>query len=224
MAPARKSNNPPNDQDAHTPLSVLVVDDERNIRRALGLVLRGEGYDMSEAETAEAAAEALATSTTPVDLILLDLMLPGMSGLEWLEKLKKNELYRHIPVIVISGHARGEDAAQAIKLGATDFFEKPLNRERILLSVRKALESVGMVRQLAELNAQLGARQEMIGDTEVMQRLYREVERVAPTKATVLITGPSGTGKELISRAIHRLSTRSTKPFLKVNCAAMPHD
>ena len=202
----------------------MVVDDEKNIRRALGMILEAEGYLLEEAETAEAAQLVLQKAQAPVDLLILDLMLPKMSGLEWLAKLKDNGLYRHIPVIVISGHASSEESAQAIKLGAVDFFEKPLNRERVLVSVEKALENAGLMRQLASLSAALGQRNEMIGATPVMHGLYRDIERVAPTKANVLITGPSGTGKELVSRAIHRLSTRADKPFVKVNCAAIPRE
>jgi two-component system nitrogen regulation response regulator NtrX len=210
--------------DSAPPRTVMVVDDARNIRRALGLILESEGYQMVEAGTAEEAAETLARAASPVDLVVLDLMLPKMSGLQWLERLKRDGLYRHIPVIVISGHASSEEAAQAIKLGAVDFFEKPLNRERVLLSVVKALENAGLVRQLASLSAQLETRHEMIGNTPIMGQLYSNVERVAPTKANVLIMGPSGTGKELVSRAIHRLSTRADKPFVKVNCAAFPRE
>ncbi len=215
---------PPPDPDIAPARTVMVVDDEKNIRRALGMILEAEGYAMEEAETAETAQRTLQRSQTPVDLLILDLMLPKMSGLELLQWLKDNPLYRHIPVIVISGHASSEESAQAIKLGAVDFFEKPLNRERVLMCVDKALENAGLMRQLASLAAALGQRHEMIGSTAVMQRLYRDIERVAPTKAMVLITGPSGTGKELISRAVHRLSTRADKPFIKVNCAAIPRE
>jgi DNA-binding NtrC family response regulator len=204
--------------------TILVVDDERNIRRALGMILQSEGYNLAEAETAEAAQIELSQAGRPVDLIVLDLMLPKKPGLSWLAELKADALYRHIPVIVISGHASSEESAQAIKLGAVDFFEKPLNRERVLVSVHKALENAGLVRQLMALSGELGSRHEMIGQSAAMQRLYRDIERVAPTKANVLITGPSGTGKELISRAIHRLSTRADKPFVKVNCAAIPRE
>ena len=212
------------DRDATTPFTVLVVDDEPNIRRTLGLILRGEGYAVVEAPTAAAATVALLGHSVPVDLVILDLLLPDTSGLAWLSRTRQDELCRHIPVIVISGHASGEEAAAAIKLGASDFFEKPLNRERVLHSVRRALDATTLSRRLAALSAERSAREEMIGDTVVMQRLYRDIQRVAPTKATVLVTGPSGTGKELIARAIHRLSPRAQKPFVKVNCAAMPRD
>ena len=224
LAAVTDQNPPEIAADTGAARSVLVVDDERNIRRALGMILESQGYNLMEASSAEQAQELLTTTHLPVDLVILDLMLPGISGLVWLERIKQEPLYRHIPVIVISGHASSEESARAIKLGATDFFEKPLNRERVLLSVRRALENAGLVRQLAVLSAQLQTRHEMIGSAPVMQRLYRDVERVAPTKANVLITGPSGTGKELVSRAIHRLGTRADKPFVKVNCAAIPRE
>ncbi|MSP24153.1 MAG: sigma-54-dependent Fis family transcriptional regulator [Myxococcales bacterium] len=205
-------------------LTVLVVDDERNIRRVLRLILEGAGYRVSEADSAEAAEETLATSSTPVDLVVLDLMLPKKGGLEWLAELRMNPLFSHIPVIVVSGHASSEESAQAIKLGATDFFEKPLARERVLLSVARALEGAVLQRQLTALRAQVGTHHHMIGSAPVMQRLYRDIERVARTKASVLITGPSGTGKELVSRAIAQMSPRADKPFVKVNCAAIPRE
>ncbi|HHH10502.1 MAG TPA: sigma-54-dependent Fis family transcriptional regulator, partial [Sorangium sp.] len=182
------------------------------------------GYQLCEAGSAEEAAQVLATANAPIDLIILDLMLPKMNGVTWLAGLKNDPLFRHIPVIVISGHASSEEAASAMKTGASDFFEKPLNRERVLVSVRKALDNAGMVRQLASLHAELQDRRAMLGTSPPMQQLHRQIERVAPTKANVLITGPSGTGKELVSRAIHQLSGRAEKPFVKVNCAAMPRE
>jgi DNA-binding NtrC family response regulator len=210
--------------DSSPTLAILVVDDERNIRRAVGMILEAKGHRVIEAATAEEADKALATASSPIDLIILDVMLPGKSGLEWLAERNKDELYPEVPVIVISGHASSEEAAKAIKLGATDFFEKPLNRERVLLSVSKALETAVLTRQLAQLRGEVGSRREMIGSSEAMRRLYRDLERVAPTKANVLITGPSGTGKELVSRAIHAHSTRRDNPFVKVNCAAIPRE
>lgn len=216
------ANPAPEGRDPGLSLKVLVVDDERNIRRALGLILDSEGYTTLEAETAERAREIVRTQ--PVDLVILDLMLPKMNGLTWLEQLKQDPLRRHIPVIVISGHASGEEAATAIKLGAIDFFEKPLQRERVRLSVRQALENASLVRQVHAMSRALGPHREMIGDSAAMQAVHRQIERVAPTKANVLITGPSGTGKELVSRLIHRLSTRRDEPFVKVNCAAIPRE
>jgi DNA-binding NtrC family response regulator len=204
--------------------TVLVVDDERNIRRTLELVLGGEGYAVAEAGSAEQALALLEGGETHVDLAILDLMLPGMSGLELLERIRQDDTIGELPVIVVSGHATVHDAVKAIKLGASDFFEKPLNRERILVSVKNALKTSRLAREVADLYAQMEARYEMIGQSAAMQRLYKEIDRVAPTKAGVLITGESGTGKELISRAIHRLSQRAKGPFVKVNCAAIPRE
>ncbi len=204
--------------------TILVVDDEKNIRRALQLVLEGDGYRVIAAENAEQGLEILSSPQTPVDLAIFDVKLPGLSGLEALERLKKDEATHDLPVIVISGHATVNDAVLAIKLGASDFFEKPLARERVLVSVHNVMESAQTKRALAEATAQQTQRYEMIGGSAAMQRLFHEIEKVAPTKAGVLITGESGTGKELISRAIHRLSPRADAPFVKVNCAAIPRE
>jgi two-component system, NtrC family, nitrogen regulation response regulator NtrX len=127
-------------------------------------------------------------------------------------------------VIVISGHASVHDAVAAIKLGAADFFEKPLARERVLVSVRNVLERAALRQRLSGLEAEASKRYEMIGAAPIMRKLFGEIDKVAPTKASVLITGESGTGKELISRAIHMLSPRKDAPFIKVNCAAIPRE
>jgi len=213
--------DPPGEAAAPT---ILVVDDERNIRRTLDMVLRGEGYQVVEAGSGEDALELLTHGGTPVELAILDLMLPGMNGLDLLERIRQDDATRELPVIVISGNATVHDAVKAIKLGAGDFFEKPLNRERILVSVRNALKTSRLAREVRDLQAEVQTRYEMIGQSAAMQRLFKEIDRVAPTKAGVLITGESGTGKELISRAIHRLSPRDKGPFVKVNCAAIPRE
>jgi two-component system nitrogen regulation response regulator NtrX len=207
-----------------SPKTVLVVDDEKNIRRTLQLVLEGEGYRVLGAETAEQALGILGSPDTPVDLAILDVQLPKMSGLEALERVRKDEAVKDTPIIVISGHASVADAVAAIKLGASDFFEKPLNRERVLVSVKNVLEADRTRRVLAEVSRHELQKYEMIGRAPSLRRLFHEIERVAPTKAGVLITGESGTGKELISRAIHRLSPRADGPFIKVNCAAIPRE
>jgi two-component system nitrogen regulation response regulator NtrX len=207
-----------------TTSTILIVDDEKNIRRTLQMVLEGEGYATLEAETAEQALTMLAAPQRPVDLAIFDVKLPAMSGLEALEKLRQDEALKAMPVIVISGHATVHDAVAAIKLGAADFFEKPLARERVLVSVRNVLERAALKQRLSGLEAEASKRYEMIGAAPPMRKLFGEIDKVAPTKAGVLITGESGTGKELISRAIHMLSPRKDAPFIKVNCAAIPRE
>src|SRR5260221_7853698 len=206
------------------PPRVLIVDDEKNIRRTLELVLRGEGYEVVEAQSAEEALQILANPHAPVDLAIFDVKLPGISGLEALERLRKDEPAKQVPIIVISGHATVHDAVTAIKFGAADFFEKPLNRDRVLVSVQNVIRTAKLSAAMAGLREEIEARYEMIGQSAPMGRLFKEIEKVAPTKAGVLITGQSGTGKELISRAIHVLSPRKDAPFIKVNCAAIPRE
>ena len=210
--------------DPPTAPNILVVDDEKNIRRTLDLVLAGEGFHVRCAESAEEALRIVDAGTEPVDLVLLDLKLPGMDGHACLERLRADESTRELPVVVMSGHASVNDAVRAIKLGASDFIEKPLLRERVLVSVRNALDAARARRALAEVAQEQLDKYEMVGRAAPMLKVFREIERVAPTRASVLITGESGTGKELISRAIHRLGPRSKGPFVKVNCAAIPRE
>lgn len=209
---------------AHVSPVVLVVDDEPNIRKTLSLVLEGAGYQVLLADSAQGALATLANPSQPVDLVILDIKLPGMSGLEALQRLRAEHRTNDLPVIVISGHATVQDAVDAIRLGATDFFEKPLNRDRILVSVDNCIRSARLGRTVEEMRAEIERRYQMTGTSELMQKLFTEIDKVAPTRATVLITGPSGTGKELVSRAIHRLSPRREAPFVKVNCAAIPRE
>ena len=209
---------------APTAKTILVVDDEKNIRRTLQLVLEGEGYKVIGAESAEDALAILASPNTPVDMAILDVKLPQMSGLEALERIRNEEATRDMPIIVISGHATVNDAVHAIKLGASDFFEKPLARERVLVSVKNVLETALAKRALAEVSREQLAKYEMIGHSAPVKKIFHEIEKVAPTRAGVLITGESGTGKELIARAIHRLSPRRDEAFVKVNCAAIPRE
>ncbi len=204
--------------------TVLVVDDEKNIRLTLEMVLAGAGYGVIQAGSAEDALEVLKKPNRPVDLAILDLKLPGMDGLKALEQIRKDDATKDLPVIVISGHATVHDAVVAIKLGASDFFEKPLNRDRVLVSVDNCIRTARLSRTVEDMRAELEQRYEMIGTSVPMKKLFQDIDKVAPTKASVLMTGESGTGKELVSRAVHRLSPRKEGPFVKVNCAAIPRE
>ncbi len=200
---------------------LLVVDDEKNIRRTLRMVLETEGYAVSEAETAEEALKLL--EAEPVDLGLFDVRLPGMDGLTLLSRAR--ELWRDLPVIVISGHAETPDVVEAMRRGALDFFSKPVDRERVLVSVRNALQR----RSLEERVKDLSTRErrfgdEMLGESPALRKLRDDIAKVAPTNGRVLVLGESGTGKELIAQEIHRQSKRAAGPFVKVNCAAIPSE
>ncbi len=200
---------------------VLVVDDERNIRRILKMVLESEGADVSEARSATEALERLGRPDGEVDVVVMDVKMPGMSGIEALERLAADGK-SDVPIIMISGHATVTDAVKATRLGAFDFFEKPLARERVIISVRNALERSRAVAELTKLRRQWGS--EILGRSPVMLRLLQQIEKVASSKARVLIQGESGTGKELVARAIHEASGRSHAKFVKINCAAIPSE
>ena len=214
--------------------TVLVVDDEKNIRRTLRMVLEGEGATVEEAETGERALEQLeqalaADAADPLgprrmpDVAIMDVMLGALSGLEVLERLSTHGEGRPpLPVIMISGHASVADAVRATRLGAFDFFEKPLSRDRVIVSVRNALRQSKAERELRDLRQRVHG--EIIGTAEPMRELMRMVAKVGRTKARVLITGESGTGKELVARAIHEASDRHDHAFVKVNCAAIPRE
>ncbi len=200
--------------------TILVVDDEKNIRRTLRMVLEGSGFNTLEAASAEECLETLASQE--VDLLILDVRLPKMSGIEALKKIRGEPETRRLPVLMVSGHASVAEAVQAVQLGATDFFEKPLDRDRILVTVRNALQTWQLQREVEQLRADVEHRYEMTGESAVIRSLFAKLEKVAPTNGRVLISGESGTGKELIARAIHKLSPRADEPFVKVNCAAIP--
>jgi two-component system, NtrC family, nitrogen regulation response regulator NtrX len=220
----------PNDATAGLAGTILVIDDERNIRRTLRMVLEGEGATVLDAETAEqglalieASLASRGTGEPEIQVVMADVMLPGMSGLQLLEKLSAaHEGAPPRPVILISGHATVSDAVRATRLGAFDFFEKPLVRDRVVVGVRNALRHYAVEEELRGLRAKV--RSELIGDSKPMQELLRQVAKVGATRARVLIEGESGTGKELVARAIHEASERRDKPFIKVNCAAIPKE
>jgi DNA-binding NtrC family response regulator len=204
---------------------VLVVDDEKNIRRTLRMVLEGEGHVVHEAGSLAEAGAVLGREA--VDVVLLDIRLGDDNGLELLRRLKtpgEGGGDVDLPVVMISGHATIDDAVAATRLGAFDFMEKPLDRHRVVVTVRNALERRRMRREVEQLRRAVDARYELLGASAVMLELRRQIAKVAPTRSRVLITGPSGTGKELIARAVHRNSAVASGPFVKVNCAAIPQE
>jgi two-component system nitrogen regulation response regulator NtrX len=205
---------------------VLIVDDEKNIRRTLRLVLEGEGYEVQDASSI-ASAEKILSSEEAIHTVLLDVMLGDDNGLDLLEKIKSHTAGTgraydpDVPVIMISGHASIEDAVKATRLGAFDFMEKPLDRNRVVVAVRNATERHRMQIQVNQLRETVDSQFELLGSSPVMVELKRQIAKVAPTKTRVLITGESGTGKELIARAVHSNSSVANGDFVKVNCAAI---
>ncbi len=198
---------------------ILIIDDEETLCYFLTESLEEKGYQSLAAHTAQEGLEVVARQQ--IDLVLLDLRLPDGDGLNVLYEIKKVDT--ELPVIVLTGHAAVESAVQAMKLGAYDYLEKPINLAELGLTVAKALESQAMRQEIQRLRTQQDREEEFIvGDSKQMQDIMRIIERVAPSKASVLIQGESGTGKEVVAQAIHRLSPRSKKGFVPINCAAIP--
>ena len=200
---------------------VLIVDDEANIRRMLAALLRAEGYDADEAAGGNAAL--LAVQQSEPDAIFLDLLMPpGPTGLETLATLRERQV--DSAVIMMSGKAQLSDAVRATQLGAFQFLEKPLGPEAVLVTLRSALEFQRTRVENRSLRAALAPQGELIGESRALNAVREQIAQVAPTEARVLITGESGTGKELVAAAIHGGSRRASKPFITVNCAAIPRD
>jgi two-component system nitrogen regulation response regulator NtrX len=200
---------------------ILIIDDESNIRRMLGALLRAEGFAVQEAAGGHPALLALEESEP--DAVLLDLLMPpGPDGLETLAAMRERGL--EAPVIMMSGKAHLSDAVRATRLGAFQFLEKPLSPESVLVTLRSAIELQRTRTENRTLRAALGQRDELVGRSAGLGKVRELMAQVAPTDARVLITGESGTGKELVAAAIHRASSRARHPFVTVNCAAIPRD
>jgi len=199
---------------------VLVIDDERNVRATLAGVLGDEGYEVVAVGSGEEGLEELGRGD--YDLVLLDIWLPAMDGLEVLEKIGASSI--ECEVVMISGHGSIDAAVKSTKLGAFDFLEKPLSLDRVLLVVANAVRQRRLVRENLLLRAQVSGRVNIVGDSEQIVALRRQVDRAAPSNGRVLIFGENGTGKELVARRIHALSNRRESPFVEVNCAAIPDD
>jgi len=199
---------------------ILVIDDEAAIRESLRMTLEYEGYEFVGAATGQEGL-ALAEREAP-DLVLLDVKMPGMDGLEVLERLR--HVNDTLPVVVISGHGTISTAVEATKKGAVDFIEKPFASERVLVSLKNALDTRQLRDENRSLKKAVEVRHQMIGDSRALQQVMAAVGRAAPTNATVLIFGESGVGKELVARTIHRNSLRARDRFVQVNCAAIPEE
>src|SRR5215208_183309 len=199
---------------------ILVIDDEGAIRDSLRMTLEYEGYEFMGAATGQEGL-ALAEREAP-DLVLLDVKMPGMDGLEVLERLR--HVNDAVPVVVVSGHGTISTAVEATKKGAFDFIEKPFASERILVSLRNALDHRQLRDENRTLKKAVEVRHQMVGDSPALRQIMASISRAAPTNATVLITGESGVGKELVARTIHRNSLRSRERFVQVNCAAIPEE
>jgi len=199
---------------------ILIIDDEEAIRKSLRMVLEYEGYELIEAGSGPEGLEALRKEAP--DAVLLDIKMPQMDGLEVLQTARGRDA--HTPIVMISGHGDIPTAVEAIHKGAYDFLEKPLESDRVLTALRNAIERKRLREENLRLRFQVESRLRMIGDAPTMRTVREAIARAAPTSATVLISGESGTGKEVIAWEIHRASARSEKPFVKVNCAAIPED
>jgi two-component system nitrogen regulation response regulator NtrX len=201
---------------------VLIVDDEPGIRESLRGVLEDEGYQCAEAATGEQGLEALRRAV--FDVVLLDVWLPGIDGLEVLRRIQEMPAEERPEVVVISGHGTIETAVRATKLGAFDFLEKPLTIEKVSVVVQNAAGQRRLEREIARLKEQGRAQPRIIGESVPMKALRQQLTLMAATNGRVLIFGESGTGKELIAHAIHAASPRANEPFVEVNCAAIPEE
>lgn len=199
---------------------ILVIDDERSIRNTLKDILEYEKYQVDLADTGPAGLDKLKNGE--YDVVLCDIKMPGMDGIEVLEKMDEQGF--DAPVVMISGHGNIDTAVEAIKKGAFDFIEKPLDLNRLLITIRNAMDKSTLVTETKNLKKKVSKKYEIVGKSDAIRKVIEMADRVARTDARVLITGSNGTGKELVARRIHDLSLRSGGPFVEVNCAAIPSE
>jgi DNA-binding NtrC family response regulator len=200
---------------------ILVVDDQEGIRWLLSALLEDAGYAVSTATDGQEALEV--TAKQPPDLVLMDVRMPGVDGMTALERLKQG--HPHLPVIMLTAYGQVPDAVEAMKLGAADYLLKPFHNEQVLLAIRRALERVALVDEIRGLRTQLESAVglgEVMGTSQEIQKVFVQVRQVARTNFTVILQGETGTGKELVARAIHQQSDRRNRPFLAVDCSAAP--
>lgn len=200
--------------------TILVIDDERAIRNTLKDILSFEGFEVEEAADGAEGLEMI--KAKDYNCILCDVKMPKMDGIEVLEKVK--ELKPDIPFVVISGHGNIETAVDAVKKGAFDFISKPPDLNRLLITIRNAMDRGSLVTETKQLRKRISRNAEMIGSSAAMKHIHDTIAKVAATDARVLITGANGVGKELVARNIHELSSRANGPMIEVNCAAIPSE
>jgi hypothetical protein len=198
--------------------AILLIDDEKSIRNVLKDILQHEGYRIEEAADGEQGLQKMAVQ--PFDLVLCDIKMPKMDGLEVLQQIM--QLQPDVPVIMISGHGTIETAVDAVKKGAFDFIAKPPDLNRLLITIRNALDKNTLVKETRVLKKKVQRVQDIIGNSEGIAKIKSTIEKVAPTDARVLVTGENGTGKELVARWLHEKSNRANQSLIEVNCAAIP--
>lgn len=199
---------------------ILIIDDERSIRNTLKDILTFESHNVDLAEDGKVGLQLVAENT--YDIIFCDIKMPQMDGIEVLENL--HESSPEVPVVMISGHGNIETAVEAIKKGAFDFISKPLDLNRIMITLRNALDKSNLIMETKTLKKKVNMKYQMIGESAAIKKVKDMIERVAPTDARVLITGENGTGKEVVARWLHEKSNRAQAPFIEVNCAAIPSE
>jgi two-component system, NtrC family, nitrogen regulation response regulator NtrX len=200
--------------------NILIVDDEKAIRKTLGEILSYEGYKMDEAGDGEEALKRFKEKT--YDVVLCDIKMPKMDGIEFLERARESN--PDVPIIMISGHGTIETAVEAVKKGAYDYISKPPDLNRLLITIRNAMDKTSLVTETKVLKRKVARVQEMIGESGPIKKIKETIEKVAPTEARVLITGENGVGKELVARWLHEKSSRAAGPLVEVNCAAIPSE
>lgn len=198
--------------------SILIIDDERAIRNVLRDILNNEGYATAEASDGESGLAQFSAGN--FDLVLCDIKMPKIDGIEFLQKAK--EVNPDVPVIIISGHGNIETAVDAVKKGAFDFISKPPDLNRLLITIRNAMDKTSLVKETKVLRKKVSRIQEIIGESAPIQKIKETIEKVAATDARVLVTGENGSGKELVAKWLHEMSNRSQGPLVEVNCAAIP--
>ena len=198
--------------------NILIIDDEKAIRKTLGEILSYEGYKMDEAGDGEEGLKKI--KEKDYDVILCDIKMPKIDGIEFLEKAK--ETHPDVPIIMISGHGTIDTAVEAVKKGAYDFISKPPDLNRLLITIRNAMDKTSLVTETKVLKRKMSKVQEMVGNSAPIQKIKETIEKVAPTDARILITGENGAGKELVARWVHEKSNRAGSPLIEVNCAAIP--